>query len=350
MFAREMVGEPMPWWVGLMGFVGFGLKQLLQFFLESFDGASHFREFIDGRIDGGLFKPRDRGASQDDQVVGDVRGNSRLRTNHRTVADLGMIPHTYLSGQDYIISGAATASDADLGADQVVLADVAVVRDLNKIVDFGPSADACCAVGPSVHGAISTDFYIVFDFDPAELRCRLMMTFDHSVAETVGTQNDTSVQCHTISQNGTWVQNDSWIQLTIASDMTAWHQCYASVEMRSGPHCATVIYRHECIDEAIGMDFCCRVNACGGMDSKRTLQHMGWSKNLTDFGKCVVGVRNHDLWEFQGVERFRSDNGRRWRGLKFRDVLLIIDEGDVPWLGIRQRRGTSYHGVVMTCE
>ena len=43
MFAREMVGEPMPWWVGLMGFVGFGLKQLLQFFLESFDGASHFR-------------------------------------------------------------------------------------------------------------------------------------------------------------------------------------------------------------------------------------------------------------------------------------------------------------------
>ena len=98
MLAREMVWEPMTWWLGFVGFVGFGLKQLLQLFLESFDGASHFRESIDGRIDGGLFKARDRGAAEDDEVFGDVGGNSRLSANHRTVPDMGMIPHTYLSG------------------------------------------------------------------------------------------------------------------------------------------------------------------------------------------------------------------------------------------------------------
>src|SRR5438093_3598192 len=82
---------------------------------------------------------------------------------------MDVIGNADLTGDDHIISRSARAGNPHLADEEIVPADLAVVADLNQVVDLGTGADACGLEGAAVDGRAGADLDIVADFDMAEL-------------------------------------------------------------------------------------------------------------------------------------------------------------------------------------
>ena len=64
----------------------------------------------------------------------------------------------------------AGAGDAGKRDQDHVFANVAVVADVNQVVDLDPAADARLAQRPAVDGRVGADLHVVFDHQRALLR------------------------------------------------------------------------------------------------------------------------------------------------------------------------------------
>ncbi len=60
---------------------------------------------------------------------------------------------------------------------------MAVMSNLNLIVDLGSFADARCTEGTAINGGTRPDLDIRIDLDPTELSGALMSSLDHAIAE-----------------------------------------------------------------------------------------------------------------------------------------------------------------------
>ena len=136
---------------------------------NAFYGFTHFRQLVFHSPELCLFEPRFSWATEHDLIGGDIRCNACLCADLGAIADMNVVFNADLASEYNVVSSACAPCDPDVSADQVMFTDGAVVRDLYEIVDFGSLADSGRSIGASVDGGISTDFYVVFDFDPAEL-------------------------------------------------------------------------------------------------------------------------------------------------------------------------------------
>lgn len=130
---------------------------------------THFRKLVFHSPELCLFKSRFSRASKHDLIGRDVRCDSGLCADLGAVTDMNVVLYTDLACEHNVVSGTRASGDTDVGANQVVFSDGAVVTDLYQVVDFCSLADPGCAVGTSVDCGIRADLDVVFDFDPAEL-------------------------------------------------------------------------------------------------------------------------------------------------------------------------------------
>ena len=100
---------------------------------------------------------------------GNVAADAALRVDDGVVVDGEMARDADLSGEQDALAGDAAAGEAGLRTDNVVLADVAGVPDLDEAVDFRATADAGFADRGAVHGGERLDFDIVLNHGGAGL-------------------------------------------------------------------------------------------------------------------------------------------------------------------------------------
>ena len=81
-----------------------------------------------------------------------------------------MIRNACLPADHHMVAGFATPGDPDLRDENVIFANLDVMRDLHQIIDFGAAPDDGFTERGAVHRDVCTEFHVVLDDDSADLR------------------------------------------------------------------------------------------------------------------------------------------------------------------------------------
>ena len=133
---------------------------------------------------------------------------------------MGVIADAHLSAHnDVVLDGDATG-EAGLSGDDHVLSDLNVVADVHQVVDLRAAADARFIESAAIDGRVGADFYIVFDYQAAELGGLFVASrFEIAdVAETCAAENCASLYDDAIAESCAWVDGDIGIEVAMDSD------------------------------------------------------------------------------------------------------------------------------------
>lgn len=144
--------------------------QLFDDAFETLDLLTNLDELGPRGDDADLVPFGNRGAPQIMGIGRKVAHDARLSAHHHAVADLDVIPHSDLSGQHDVVPGRATAGDPDVGTEQVVPSNAAIVGDHDLIVDLGSVADRRRSIRAAIDRGAGTDFHVGANFDVPKLR------------------------------------------------------------------------------------------------------------------------------------------------------------------------------------
>src|SRR5438132_1038013 len=99
-----------------------------------------------------------------------ARKNTGLRPDHGPAEDPGVIAHADLAPDHTIVLDNGASGDTRLGGNDDAFSYLHVVRNLDKIIDFGSFADAGFTQGAAVYARIGSYLNIVLNDDRANLR------------------------------------------------------------------------------------------------------------------------------------------------------------------------------------
>ena len=131
-----------------------------------------------------------------------------------------MFADANLSAKHDIFFYRNTAGKACLGGDYHIFSDLAVVANVNQIIDFRASPDAGCVEGSAVDGGVGADLDIVFDFQTSDLR-KLFITASRLVthiAEAVAAKHCAGVDDYAVSKTHARINRHVRIEITTRSD------------------------------------------------------------------------------------------------------------------------------------
>jgi hypothetical protein len=96
-----------------------------------------------------------------------------------------MIRHANLTGQSHSVAHSNAAGDTHERHEDAVLADPAVVSDVNKIVDLGAGADHRLAGFGAIDSSIRADLYVITDLDYTDVRQLDVLVIPAGIAKSV---------------------------------------------------------------------------------------------------------------------------------------------------------------------
>jgi hypothetical protein len=217
--------------------------------------------------------------------------------------------------------------------------DLAIVADLNQVVDFGAVADARRFKRTAINSRARANFNIIPDFNMAKLRDFVMPAIVKSVAKSVGADHGVRVDSDSISNNRAVVENGVGIKSHIVAEptMTSNHSaCKDSAASADGAP-----FADECKwkDAAIGPNADRRMNTSPRIDAdgrhgRRPALEM--SDNGHESGERISDLNQRDSSE--GDRCGRNGRGRFTDGQQ-RQMLVILNEGNVAGLGFLQGPG-----------
>lgn len=106
----------------------------------------------------------------------DGANDACLASEDSVVTDGDMAIHAGLSGHDDMIPDLGAAGDANLRAEEIVLADLDIMSQMAKIIDLGAAADDGVIHRTVVDGGAGTDLDVVSDDSAAELANVMVVT------------------------------------------------------------------------------------------------------------------------------------------------------------------------------
>jgi len=116
-----------------------------------------------------LFLEFSRGARRTPDGLAAVNGfaskDSRLAADDRAVFQFAAFPEACLAANHNIFAKGAGTGEARLSGDYGVLADFAVVADVNEVIQLYAGGDPGVREGPAIDGGVGADFHVVTDFD-----------------------------------------------------------------------------------------------------------------------------------------------------------------------------------------
>jgi hypothetical protein len=134
------------------------------------------------------------------------------------ITKMDMASDTNLSCHYYIISSRAGACDSNLADDQVVGTNLAVVSDLNEVINLGTRSDTGSLESASVDGGAGSDFNIVANFHAAKLRYLDMSTALKSIPKSIGPYHCIGMNDGPVTNNTIVVQDNIGIENHIISN------------------------------------------------------------------------------------------------------------------------------------
>src|SRR5262249_9601561 len=123
-----------------------------------------------------------------------------------------------------------TATDSSLSSDYYSFTNVAVVTNVNHVVELCSSTDSCATKCRAINARVSSKFHIVFNDYRADL-WKLMIT--HSIAhvtESVCANADSSVKDDVVTDRHVVVKDNVWMKNATSAD------------------CYVVTYHNACFD------------------------------------------------------------------------------------------------------
>ena len=113
----------------------------------------------------------------------DIPCNPRFTGKDDIIADRNVTGAAYLAGKDDVISCLGTSGNANLGNEEAIFTNFDVMAQMDEVIDFRTSADECTAEGTVIDTRAGTDFYVIFEFDVANLGDTRMLAFIGSKAK-----------------------------------------------------------------------------------------------------------------------------------------------------------------------
>src|SRR6202020_2658411 len=121
---------------------------------------------------------------------------------HGAGADRDVVGDAHLATQHGKISHRHAARYADLGDDQAMPSDRAVVSDLDQIVDLGPLADDRIARRAAVDRGVSADLDLVLNNDAPGLRNLLVTARRRQITEPILTNANAGMNNNAVADQG----------------------------------------------------------------------------------------------------------------------------------------------------
>jgi hypothetical protein len=269
------------------------------------------------------------------RVVGNIAMQPRARRDEGTLADSQMTRRADLTHQDRPATHDRPTGESRLGGDQDVLTHIAVVCDLDQIVDLRPAPDACLVEGRTIDRRVCANFDIILDDDAAALRHRNRTTaFVGHVAKTLGTEHDPRVKHDAIAHPRVFTQDGAGVDPAITTEFDVRYQG------RVGRHDAARAHATTCPDDGAHSDRCGRVYDGGGVDMGAWGDALGRTRDRGKFsnqsGEVVCWKKTAKGRSASHVDTGMHDDHPRLARLQRRRVGRITQEDQFIGLGLSQ--------------
>jgi len=225
-----------------------------------------------------------------------------------------------------------------LAHEQIVPADLAIMANLNQVIDLGPFADAGGLEGAAIDRRTGADLAVIADFDMAELWHFLMAAVVLPVAKAIGTENRIGMDNDPIAEHRAVIEDDIRMQDHIIAETTESADRDSAVKPASRPENAPLADTGERVDIGTFADL------RGGMEERTRIDSMlrrlsSPVNSLDDGHEGIQRIRNLDEWQTSGWNRERYDRGRGAAAEKLRRMFFIFDKGNVAGKGFLERAG-----------
>ena len=207
-----------------------------------------------------------------------------------------MIPDTDLACHDDAVPCGRATSDAHLGANQIVSTNLAVVRNLNEVVDFRSLANDGCPIGTPIDGDVRADFHIILNDDVSQLRCRNVPSIFETVTKSVSADDRAGVNRDTLANHDIFVQYDSRVERDVLSNVRAAADMNACMKHRPRP------------DDGVIANGATGTDRSGFVDLRRRRHKRGWMN--ASLGRRSVGAEAGDNLAKRPVGVVNADSGK----------------------------------------
>lgn len=148
---------------------------LSELFFQTADLFHQFRQVRECSLDSPPLGVCPRRIAQIGAWCFDGADDACLASEDSVVTDGDMTIHAGLSGHDDVVADLGAAGDADLRAEEIVLADLDIVSQVAEVIDLGTAADNGIIHRTVVDGGAGADFDVVADDSAAELADVMVM-------------------------------------------------------------------------------------------------------------------------------------------------------------------------------
>lgn len=148
---------------------------LSELFFQTADLFHQFRQVRECSLDSPPLGVCPRRIAQVGAWFFDGTDDACLASEDSVVTDGDMAIHAGLSGHDDVIADLGASGDADLRAEEIVLADFDIVSQVAEVIDLGTAADDGVVHRAVVNGGAGADFDVVADDSAAELADVMVM-------------------------------------------------------------------------------------------------------------------------------------------------------------------------------
>src|SRR5262245_10551551 len=201
-----------------------------------------------------LVKRLDRNSPPNPRADNLARQNARLGSDHGAALHMNVIAETHLSADHAIIFNCDAAADSGLCGDHHPLANIAVVSDMNHVVELCAFSNPGAAQRAAIDRRVRADLNVVFDGNCADLRKLVIAHVAAHISETIGADDDTSVDNHSIADCDAVFNEDIWMDNAVRPDYHVFPDLGASAYLSSGTDARVLADAHESSDENLQRD------------------------------------------------------------------------------------------------
>ena len=231
-----------------------------------------------------------RGAPEHASAIRHIAMQPRTGADEGSLPDSQMTRRTGLGHHDRSSTHDRPTGETRLGHDQGVLADVAVVSDLDQIVDLRTPSNARLVQGRAIDGRVRTDFDVVLDDDATALSHRDgTAAFIQHIAEPIRAEHDPGLEYDAVPDSSVFTQDGAGVDPTITAEFDLRHQRRVRRDDATGTHSTSRP------NDRAGFDRCSRIDHGGCVDIRANRDALRWTRGRSKFsnqsGKVMCGVR-----------------------------------------------------------
>src|SRR5882724_5959849 len=232
------------------------------------------------------------------------RQNARLRADYRSTQHAYVIAKADLSADDAIIFNGNAAADAGLGRDHDAFTDVAVVSDVDHVVDLRPTPDTRATQRRAIYAGVCSQFDVVFDYHCADLGKLVVTHFTAHIAKTICADNDPGMQEDSAAYGDAVFEENIRMNHAIAADPDVVPDFCAGANLRSVANDGVLTDADKRTDENVSADFGCWRNDRRVVYFRAPL--LLWMQNFSDQSEsqfwvlCLNPARHVQVCVYRG--------------------------------------------------